>query len=290
MAGGEIVGYINFLRESAERTKSIVCFGLDPVLEKIPIEEADPEKKISKFYYDIFDALESEGVFPGAFKPNIAFYEQYGFEGLRALQKIIHKVREMKIPLIIDAKRGDIGKTNVANAKALFDFWQADAITVSPFLGKDAVDAFLKYCRDDGKGVYLLNRTTNKGAADFQNLDVGGKPLYLKVSGKIAEWGEDCYGNLGAVVGATSLEELEEISKFFSGRAEAVPFLIPGVGAQGGSAGKVSKILKETHNEHKIHRINSSSGISYAYEKAETDDFAGAAVNEIKKLNHEINL
>jgi orotidine-5'-phosphate decarboxylase len=147
---------------------------------------------------------------------------------------------------------------------------------------------FIKFCEEKGKGIYVLNRTSNPGAADFQSLEFEGIPLYLQVSGKILEWAENAKGNVGVVVGATSPTELKEIGEFFAAADLKVPFLIPGVGAQGGSAKDVVSILKKAGLELKEHRINSSSGINYAYEKQETDDFAGAAVKALKKLNEEI--
>lgn len=281
------MNYIDLLRNSANGFKSIVCMGADPLVEKIPLE-GSVEEKISKFYSDIIDACISENVVPAAVKPNYAFYAQYGFEGLRALKTVCEKVKASKIPLILDGKRGDIGKTSAAYAKELFDFWDADAVTLAPYMGSDSVGPFIEYCEQKGKGCYILNRTSNKGAVDLQNLIVEGKPLFLKVSEKIVEWGSKANGNVGAVVGATSLNELEQISAYYASTNKKVPLLIPGVGSQGGSAKEVTEILKKTNNELAIQRINSSSEINYAYQKQETDDFAGAAVKAIKQLNDEI--
>ena len=273
----------NLIKKSKE-TDSIVCMGLDPVLEKIPLK-GTTEQVLEKFFTDILEVATSENTLPSIVKPNIAFYEQYGFEGLRALKKIITAYQKQDIPVLLDAKRADIGKTSAAYAKSLFDFWGADAITVAPYMGRDSVSPFIEYCKKD-KGVYILARTSNKGAVDLQNLMVNKTPIYMKTAQKITEWSKD--SGVGAVVGATYPKELEAISKHFVQSKKQIPMLIPGVGAQGGSAKEVVQALENTKNPLSIHRINSSSAILYAYQKQDTDDYAGAAVKAIKHLNKEI--
>lgn len=255
------------LRQAAEEKNSIVCLGIDPVLEKIPVKEQSPEKKIIKFFTEVVEATE-KGI--SAAKPNYAYFAQYGFPGLRALKKAIIMCKNMKLPVILDAKRGDIGKSSEAYAKEVFEFWKADAVTVSPYMGTDSIEPFLRYA-GRGKGTYVLVRTSNLGAKDFQDK---GK-LYLEVARKVAEW------KTGAVIGATSLKELEEAAKIVNG-----PMLIPGVGAQGGSAEEAANVLRK-YGDIKIHRINSSSGISYAYEKY-GGNHAEAAAKAVKELNREI--
>ena len=283
------MNYIDFLKQTTEQNKSIACMGADPVIEKIPIKSGSVEEKISKFYSEIIDAIVSSNTPTGAIKPNYAFYGQYGFEGLRALQNVCEKVRSENIPLILDAKRADIGSTSEAYAKEVFDFWKVDAVTVAPYMGEDSVSPFIKWCEEKGKGVYILNRTSNKGAVDLQNLKVEGKHLFLKVSEKILEWGRNAKGNLGAVVGATSPAEFEELTQFFSGSKNHVPFLIPGVGKQGGSAPEIVGILRKNNSNLAMHRINSSREINYAFEKTNSPDFADAAVKALQELNKEIN-
>ncbi|MDO8627910.1 MAG: orotidine-5'-phosphate decarboxylase [Candidatus Diapherotrites archaeon] len=282
------MNYLEFLKKSAEKNNSIVCFGLDPVLEKIPIHQGNAEEKISNFYGKIIDACSSEGILPGAFKPNYAFFAQYGFPGLKALKNVCEKVKSTGVPLILDAKRGDIGKTSEAYAKEAFEFWEADCLTVAPYMGEDSVMPFVKWCEEKDKGIYVLNRTSNSGSKDFQNLQVEGKELFLHVSEKIVDWGKKSHGGLGAVVGATSLQELEQIAKFFSNSGQKIPLLIPGVGSQGGSAKEVIQVLKKTGYDLRIARINSSSGLNYAFETQGTKDFASAAVKALKDLNSEI--
>ena len=306
------MNYVESLKRRAEQAGNIVCVGLDPVLDKIPSSGCkefedklkEPGKAIEKFYCDLLDAFAAEGVVPAIVKPNIAFYEQYGFSGLNALNSIMIKCRELKIPVILDGKRGDIGTTSKAYAKAMFEFWKADAITVAPYMGSDSVGPFLEYCGGaegahttnssenasacNGKGVYVLVRTSNKGAVDMQNLKVCADsiPLYMKTAEKLVELHKP---GIGAVVGATYPGELEEISRFFVNSGKQVPFLIPGVGAQGGSAQDVVSVLKRSGNDLSIHRINSSSGINFAYLQKGSADYCKSAVEALKELIEEIN-
>lgn len=284
--------YINQLRKRAEATGNIVCLGLDPVLEKLPSsgckefleKNKEPGRAISKFYIDLLGALVDSDAVPAMVKPNLAFYEQYGFDGLKALQAIIVKCHQLGIPVLLDGKRGDIGNTSKAYADALFRFWKADAATVAPYMGSDSVRPFIEYC-DVGKGVYILVRTSNKGALDLQDLQVDGIPLYMKTAQKLVEWHRS---GVCAVVGATYPKELSEISRFFVDSGKEIPLLIPGVGSQGGSVRDVVNALKSTGNDLALHRINSSSAINFAYIQQNTDDFCGASVKAMKELIHEI--
>ncbi|MFH1588463.1 MAG: orotidine-5'-phosphate decarboxylase [Candidatus Diapherotrites archaeon] len=282
------MNYAELLKEKAIEFNSIVCFGMDPVLEKIPIKGKDAEENITTFYFRIMDSWKTEGIYPSIVKPNYAFYAQHGFQGLRALKKVIEKAKEMKIMVLLDVKRGDIGKTNSAYAKEAFNFWKADAMTASPFLGTDSVKPLLEAVKGKSLGVYLLNRTSNAGANDFQSLECNGKPVYMHLSEKISEWSNEAKGNLGAVVGATSMQELKEISGFFASKGKEIPLLIPGVGTQGGNAGEVVQALKEARSNLLIHRINSSSALNYAYLEYNTNDFVEASLKALKKLNKEI--
>jgi orotidine-5'-phosphate decarboxylase len=277
------MNFLNKLKQKANEHNSIVCMGMDPIMERIPIK-GKPEEVITKFYMDILDEIIKNNIKPGIVKPNIAFYEQYGFSGLRALKKLIPAYQNAGLPVLLDAKRGDIGKTSRAYAKSLFEFWNVDAITIAPYMGSDSVGPFIEWC-DKGKGVIILVRTSNKGAVDLQNLKVDNKPIYMKTAEKLLEWFKP---GVGAVIGATYPEELQQISEFFVKSGKEIPMLIPGVGSQGGTAEEVVEALKKTNNSLAIHRINSSSGINYAYEKENTKDYAGAAVRAIKKLNKQI--
>ena len=277
------MSYLDDLRVRAKKAKSIVCMGMDPIIEKIPIK-GEPCRIIEEFYIHILKEMNIRNSHPAIIKPNIAYFEQYGIDGLNALKSIISQYKSSGIPILLDAKRGDIGKTSTAYAKSVFEFWDSDAVTIAPYMGSDSVEPFIEWC-DQEKGVYILCRTSNKGAVDLQDLKVDGVPVYMKLAENIIRWHKP---GVGAVVGATYLEELEEISRFFVESKKEIPLLIPGVGSQGGSAGEVVDVLKKTNNDILIHRINSSSGINYAYIEKNTSDYATAAVDALETLNQDI--
>jgi len=257
----------DMLKKYAEENKTILCFGIDPVIEKIK-GEGTVEEKIMSYYFKITDKLLEEKQI-AAIKPNYAYFAQYGLPGLTALGNIINRYKG-KTFIILDAKRGDIGKSSEAYAKEAYDFWGADAVTVSPYMGSDSVKPFLSR----GKTAYVLCRTSNEGAKDFQELNVGGDRLYGKVAEKAVKWGS------GLVVGATS-DSIKNIMEKTKGK---IPLLIPGIGSQGGDLEMVMKAIKD---DPYIHRINASSSIAYAYEKSGGEP-AEAALNEAKKLNAKI--
>ena len=277
------MGYLDDLRVRAKKAKSIVCMGMDPVIEKIQIK-GDTCQVIEEFYLDILKEMNKRDSYPAIIKPNIAYFEQYGFAGFNALKTIISQYKSSGIPTLLDAKRGDIGKTSTAYAKSVFEFWLSDAVTIAPYMGSDSVEPFIEWC-DQEKGVYILCRTSNKGSVDLQDLKVDGVPVYMKLAENIIRWHKP---GVGAVVGATYLDELEEISRFFVESKKEIPLLIPGVGSQGGSAKEVVEVLRNTKNDILIHRINSSSGINYAYIENDTSDYAKAAVDALENLNKEI--
>jgi len=281
------MGYLEMLAESAQERKSIVCFGLDPDLEQFPdsLAQLGTEEKITSFFSQIIDASLAEGKSISAIKPNHAYFAQYGFEGLRALKSLIEKYSG-KLPIILDAKRGDIGKSSTAYAKEAFDFWGADALTVSPYMGHDSLLPFFERCKM-GKGIYVLCRTSNPGAADFQSLALqDGKPLFSEVARKVGKWHTE---GIGMVMGATALDELEAAIWPFYDSGKRLPLLVPGVGAQGASAKDTANVLRTVWQEAlPLHRINSSSAIAYAHKKAEGGDFVSAALGEISRMNGEI--
>ena len=280
------MSFIDSLRDKAGEVGNIACMGLDPVLERIPIDGKSPRTTIVEFYGNILEALQGEGVSPAIVKPNYAFYGQYGFEGLQALKELVALYRGAGIPVLLDAKRGDIGKTCMAYAREVFNFWGADAVTLSPYMGADSVKPFTDFC-SEGRGVYVLTRTSNPSAGDLQDQPVDNQPLYLKTAAKIGQWAHDTPG-VGSIVGAT-YEELASIAKFYVDLNVEVPLLIPGVGAQGGSGKEVVKVLKEAGSPLELHRINSSSSLNYAYEEKGTDDYAGASVKALLKLIKDIS-
>ncbi len=276
------MNFLELLETAAERSSSIICFGMDPAIGRMPLQQKDVTKKIVKFYSEILAAVADK---IGAVKPNYAFFAQYGFPGLKAMEELIAAAKKKKLPVILDAKRGDIGKSSEAYSKEVFKIWKADAVTVSPYMGSDSVTPFINYC-GSGKGVYILVRTSNPGAADLQQPQLkNGKEVFMEAAAKVVEWHKD---GLGAVVGATNIAEFDKIAKFFEAAKKKIPLLIPGVGAQGGSAKEVAAALRRINGNILIHRINSSSGISYAYEKYGKDDYVGAAERAVKGLNSEI--
>jgi len=261
-----------FLLKSAEEKRTVLCFGIDPdVLRIAPAigQGKSIEETIAPFFHPIIERLLAENAV-SALKPNYAYFAQYGFDGLYALEDVIQHYRN-KVPIILDAKRGDIGKSSEAYAKEAYDFWKADALTISPYMGSDSVSPFLR----EGKLAYMLCKTSNKGSADFQELKTGKAPLYEKVAERALEW------RCGLVVGATS----DSIKRIVKITKNEVPFLIPGVGAQGGDLGMVMEAIGSNPY---IHRINASSSISYAYEKQPGSKPEAAALKEAQKLNSEI--
>jgi orotidine 5'-phosphate decarboxylase subfamily 2 len=202
------------LDSAIQRLGSLLCIGLDPHPGRTPAPVAD-------FCRRIIDATVDAAV---AFKPNSAFFEALGPDGLVALRRVIDHVPPDRL-VILDAKRGDIGSTAEAYARAAFQVQGADAVTVNPYLGGDAVAPFLA---DASRGAFVLCHTSNPGAADFQTLSVGGRPFYLEVARQAVTWNER--RNVGLVVGATYPRALAAVREI----APELPFLVPGVGAQGG--------------------------------------------------------
>ncbi len=264
------MNFIEKLAQAGRKNRSLLCIGLDTDPALLPEKTG-----VLEFNKAIIDATAD---LVCAYKPNIAFYEAMGNAGLDALKKTRDYIPQ-EIPVIIDAKRGDIGNTAKAYAKSLFEHFNFDAMTASPYLGFDSLEPFIQY-RD--RGVFILCRTSNPGAADFQSLliEVGGVPkkLFEIVAEKVSLW--NIYGNLGLVVGATYPQELKIIREKYP----AMPLLIPGVGAQGGELGDVARYGVDAGRERTI--INSSRQILYA---SRGKDFAAAARKTALELRDKIN-
>ncbi len=265
--------YMNFIEKLSEATrknKSLLCVGLDPDPKLMP-------DKVGVFEFNraIIDVTSD---LVCAYKPNLAFYEALGNEGLDALKRTVDYIPE-GIPVIADAKRGDIGNTAKAYAKALFENLHFDAATVSPYLGFDSLEPFIEY-RD--KGIFILCRTSNTGAVDFQSLicelENSHRPLFEVVALKAGQWNK--YGNIGLVVGATYPEELRTIRQI----QPDMPFLIPGIGAQGGDLALTIRYGVDAQGEKAI--INSSRQVLYA---SRGKDFADAACRAASELREQIN-
>ncbi|MFK8038517.1 MAG: orotidine-5'-phosphate decarboxylase [Crocinitomicaceae bacterium] len=237
------------LIENIKQKQSFLCVGLDVDLAKIPKHLLVCDDPIFEFNKAIIDATKDYAV---AYKPNIAFYECHGSKGWDSLKKTIDYIPD-NIFTIADAKRGDIGNTSHYYAKTFFEYLNFDAVTVAPYMGVDSVTPFLEY---ENKWVILLALTSNKGALDFQfSTDLNGEKLFEKVIRKSSEWGTP--KNLMYVVGATRKESIEQVRKVTPNHF----FLVPGVGAQGGSLNDVANY--GWNNDCGL-LVNSSRGIIYA--------------------------
>lgn len=279
----EYLNYLDLLKTSYDKYKSILCLGLDPVIEDIPLS-GDVRSVITAFYEEILNKILQKKEYPSAVKPNYAFYAQYGVDGIEALVKTIELFKSEGFPVILDVKRGDIDKTAKAYAKEAFGFFKADAVTLSPYLGYDSIQPFIDNYPE--KGFYILTKTSNKSSREFQDVMVDhNEPLFIRVSKKIVEW---YHPGIGSVVGATYPDQLSLLSNIFIASGKEIPLLIPGIGVQGGSIEEVMKVLKQ-YGDIRIHRINSSSGINYAYKKYPKLHYAEAAVKALKLLNDTIN-
>ncbi|MBN1381598.1 MAG: orotidine-5'-phosphate decarboxylase [Deltaproteobacteria bacterium] len=255
------------------KNNSLVCVGLDTDIAKIPESVRKQRKSILAFNQAIVDATAD---LVCAYKPQIAYYAAAGAED--ELRETIDYVHEAYpgIPVILDAKRGDIGATAEMYVKEVFERYNADAVTVNPYLGGDTLKPYLE--RKE-KGVIILCRTSNPGARDIQDLEVDGKKLYQIVAEKAAtEWNEN--GNVLLVVGATYPKELREIRAICG----TMPLLVPGIGVQGGDIEQAVVNGKDTNGAGMI--INSSRGIIYAGQGV---DFAEAARRATIQLRDEIN-
>ena len=257
-----------------------VSVGLDPAWDRLPVDITGPAGSPAKpaaraagmatFCCAIVTATVDLAC---AFKPNAAFFEAEGAAGLDALDTVMRHIRAVapEVPVIYDAKRGDIGSTNQGYADHAFDQLFADAITVHPYLGRESLEPFL--ARHD-KGTIVLVRTSNPGSGEFQDLVVGGEPLYRAVARRVAEhWNGN--GNCAVVVGATYPAELAAVRAIVGD----MPILIPGVGAQGGDVRLTVEAGRDARGRGMI--VNSSRAILYA---SEGDDFAEAARTETERL------
>ena len=268
-----MMNFIKAIKAAWQEKNSLLCVGLDPDISKIPANLRNLETPLFEFNKAIVDATAD---LVCAFKPQIAYYSASHAE--RDLELTIDYIHQNHpgIPVILDAKRGDIGSTAEMYVQEVFDRYQADAVTVNPYMGTDTLQPFLD--RRD-KGVIILCRTSNPGAKDIQDLDSNGKKLYQIIAEKAAkEWNYNF--NVLLVVGATFPKELKEI-RFIVGD---MPFLVPGIGAQGGDVESAVVNGKTQKGTGMI--INSSRGIIYANNK---DDFAKAARKAAVNLRDEIN-
>jgi orotidine-5'-phosphate decarboxylase len=261
--------FLEKLTSASRHNRSLLCIGLDPDPDLMPPVD------IVRFNREIIDATSD---LVCAYKPNLAFYEAQGITGLQALEKTIAHIPD-SIPVIGDAKRGDISSSSRAYARALFDALGFDAITVNPYLGHDSISPFTDYA---DKGIFILCKTSNPGAGDFQESlylqREGSIPLFEMVALKALEWNVN--ENIGLVVGATHPQQLQRIREL----CPELPLLIPGIGAQGGDLETTVRYGTDARGERAI--INCSRQVLYA---SKEKDFASAARREALSLRERIN-
>ena len=278
-----------------------VLVGIDPraedlppgFLDRFPGDRVGVAEAIKVFGCGVVDAV--RGLAP-AVKFQAAFYEMYGPEGMTALLETARYASRNDLIVIIDGKRNDIGSTAEAYARAylgkvpvgdrLEACWEVDALTVNPYLGSDGIAPFVKVAASEGKGLFVLVRTSNVTAGEFQDLIADGRPVYRHVAERLAGWaadhrGESGYSLVGAVVGATYPEQLAELREALPG----VPFLVPGYGAQGGAAADVAAAF-DADGLGAI--VNSSRGLTFAYKRPEFarpgGDWQGAIREAVRQM------
>ncbi|MBI4553090.1 MAG: orotidine-5'-phosphate decarboxylase [Candidatus Latescibacteria bacterium] len=262
--------FLQKLQAAVRRNRSLVCVGLDPDPDRFPPAVRDAADPIFAFNRAI---IEQTADAVCAYKLNLAFYEVAGPAGLEALERTVKAIPD-DVPVIADAKRGDIDNTARMYARALFEYYRFDAATVNPYMGRDAVQPFLDY-RD--RGVFVLCLNSNPTAHDIQHLTVDGRPLYLRIAEMVNEW--NAHGNCGLVVGATNAESLGGIRAI----VPEMPLLIPGIGAQGGDLQTVVAHGTDRNGEGIL--VNASRSILYAA----AADFATAARSAVITLRDEMN-
>lgn len=283
---------INVLVEKIKTLGAPVVVGLDPMLSYIP------QQILDKAYNELGETLEgaceavwqyNKGIIDAVYdlipavKPQIAMYEQFGIEGLKVFQKTVDYCKEKGLVVIGDVKRGDIGSTSAAYAVAhlgkvtvgtkTFAAFNEDFATVNPYLGTDGIKPFVDVCKEEGKGLFILVKTSNKSSGEFQDQMIDGRHLYELVGEKVAEWGSGHMGKeysyIGAVVGATYPQQAKILRKIMP----KTYFLVPGYGAQGGTADD----LVNSFNEDGLGAIvNSSRGIIAAYKQEKYAAFGAA--------------
>lgn len=278
----------DILIEAIEKKRSAVVMGLDPKLELIPSFLREDNSAADTLFRFNKDLIDSSADLIAAVKPQSAFYEMYGSEGLEALNRTIHYAKDAGLYVILDVKRGDIGSTAEAYAEAYLGKGSAcDSVTVNPYLGCDGVQPFVNTAIREDKTLFILVKTSNPSSSEFQDVMCGDVPFYRLVAQKVEEWGEGNIGEYGfsrcgAVVGATYPRQLAELR-------EAMPhtfFLIPGYGAQGGSAADAAFAFKDGRGA----AVNSSRGLIYAYMgKDDPHNFKNHTREAVKEMNQALS-
>ncbi len=266
------------LRNAQAACDSMVCVGLDPDVAKLPDslrqKHARPEAAILAFNSAIIQAT---APYACAYKLNAAFYENLGSGGFSTLAATIDLLPSHAL-CIVDAKRGDIGNTARSYASSIFNLLGADGCTVAPYMGFDAVQPFLEY---RGRATFVLVRTSNPSSDELQSLIMDGKPLYEHVANRAATWGNNFPGSVGFVVGATKPQELQRLRD----QHPTIPFLIPGVGAQGGSVEAAACAATPKG----LILVNSSRSILYASPDKDFDKMAAKAARKLRDALNQTN-
>ena len=301
---------VSKLIEKIQKTKAPICVGLDPMLSYIP--EHVTKKAFAEFGETLEGAAEAIWQFNKeivdatcdlipSVKPQIAMYEQFGIEGLKVYKRTVDYCKEKGLVVIGDAKRGDIGSTSAAYATGhigsvqvgskTYSGFDTDFLTVNPYLGTDGVKPFVDVCNSHDRGLFVLVKTSNPSSGEFQDRLIDGRPLYEWVAEKVVEWGnasmDGDYSNVGAVVGAT----YPEMSRILRNLMPHTYFLVPGYGAQGGTA----EDLKHCFNKDGLGAVvNSSRGIIAAYKQEKykkfgTEHFAEASRQAVMDMVADIN-
>jgi orotidine-5'-phosphate decarboxylase len=292
----ETANFADRLAEAVTRKQSQLTVGLDPRVDLLPVElrgeavlgRAGAAASVARFCRGIVDAVTPYVV---AVKPQAAFFEALGSEGIRALEDVCAHARSVGLLVLLDAKRGDIGSTARGYAEAYLEPREdgialADAMTASPYLGHDSVEPFLAACRRHGSGVFFLVRTSNAGAADVLDASLSdGRPVWHRVAELVQEWGDALVGesgmsSVGAVVGATHPRAVSEARRLLP----RSPLLLPGVGAQGATPADVARAFTAGQASA---LVTASRSVIYAYR--ETDlDWREAAAQEAQRLQRAV--
>jgi orotidine-5'-phosphate decarboxylase len=282
--------------EAVDRKRSQLVVGLDPVTELLPVElagdahlgRAEAAEAFARFCRGVIDAVAPYVV---GVKPQLAFFEALGSDGMRAFEEVCAYARTAGLIVVADAKRGDIGSTARAYAAAYLEPRDgqpplADAMTVSPYLGRDSIEPFLAACRREGAGIFCLVKTSNEGVADVQDVVLSdGRPLWHHVATLVAEWGEDLVGDrglssVGAVVGATHPDAVGEARRLLPRSV----LLLPGIGAQGAGPADVAGAFTSGPASA---LVAASRSVLYAFRTAD-DDWRSAAAAEAARLKSEV--
>lgn len=263
------------LKKISIKNDSLVCVGLDSDISRIPLHLKSSENPQFEFNKAIIDTTHD---LVCAYKPNTAFYEAEGSEGVKQLKMTTDYIKDKypEVPIIIDAKRADIGNTNLGYIKYIFNYLNGDAVTLHWYVGKEGLKPFLDL---KDKGLFIYCRSSNAGAGEFQDLKIDGKPFYQVLAEKVLkDWNYN--NNCGLIFGATYSAELNVVRRIVGD----MPLLVPGIGAQGGDVEKTVKAGIDRNGLNAI--INSSRGIIFA---SDGGDFAQKAREETEKLKEEIN-